>query len=187
MPTPPQPHAAIHTNAGDAQRVAIGLGSNVGDRDAHIRAALVAIDSLPGTSLLIASSIIQTEPVGPIPQGPYLNACALVRTSLEPAELLAGLQRIERDRGRDRSREQRWGPRTLDLDILVFGERSVSLPGLTIPHPRLHERAFVLVPLAQIAPDLPIPGRFGSVSEALRGLRERESATPGAGSGTMHP
>jgi len=164
---------------------AIALGSNLGDRAAHIAFAIDALRTLPESQLLAVSDIIETAPVGDIPQGPYLNACLTLRTSLEPSVLLQHLHAIERSRGRDRDREQRWGARTLDLDLLLFGERLVSEPGLTVPHPRLHERAFVLEPLVQIAPELPIPGRFGSVLEAMRALGEGKSGIQLPSSGTM--
>lgn len=165
--------------------VAIGLGSNLGDRAAHIRAALDALAALPGTTVIAVSSVIETDPVGPIPQGPYLNAAAIIQTTLAPVALLNHIHAIERARGRNRAAEQRWGPRTLDLDILLFGESTVQEPGLTIPHPRLHERLFVLIPLAQIAPDMPIPGSQRTVAGALAQLREGNREIPGAGSGTM--
>jgi 2-amino-4-hydroxy-6-hydroxymethyldihydropteridine diphosphokinase len=156
---------------------AIALGSNLGDRAAHLRAAFAALGSLPRTTLLAASSFFETAPVGPIPQGPYLNAAAILSTDLSPRELLTHLQSIETSRGRDRSASRRWGPRTLDLDLLVHGRLTVDEPGLTIPHQHLRERAFVLVPLASIAPDQVIPaspvGPPISVADALVALRDR--------------
>ena len=123
-------------------------------------------------------------PVGPIPQGPYLNAAALLSTTLSPRALLDHLQSIERSRNRDRTTEQRWGPRTLDLDLLVFGDYAGDQPGLTLPHTRLRERAFVLIPLAAIAPDLPIPaspaGPRITVAEALAALRRAGGIGPDA-------
>lgn len=169
-------------------RAAIGLGSNVGDRAAHIRFALWSMAALPGTVVLRASDVIETAPVGPIPQGPYLNACALLETALEPGALLAHLQAIERARGRDRASEARWGPRTLDLDILLYGNWTVSRAGLTIPHPRLLERRFVLAPLSQIAPDMLVPGQNRTVSQSLSLLPEGGLCeTPGPVTGTMSP
>lgn len=151
----------------------IGLGSNLGDRAGHLRAGVDALSALPHTELIAASDPIQTDPVGPVPQGPYLNAAAMVRTSLSPRVLLNVLLAIERTRGRDRSREQRWGPRPLDLDLLLYGNAVVDEPGLTIPHPRLHERAFVLVPLAQIASGLVVPTLGRTVRELLDSVEER--------------
>jgi 2-amino-4-hydroxy-6-hydroxymethyldihydropteridine diphosphokinase len=155
---------------------AIALGSNLGDRRAHLAAALDAIARLPGAHLIAASDFIQTEPVGPVPQGPFLNAAAVVETTLPPSALLESLLRIESSRGRDRAREQRWGPRTLDLDLLVHGDRVICEAGLTIPHPRLHERLFVLEPLAQIASELRIPPGGRTVRELL--LARRANPTP---------
>jgi 2-amino-4-hydroxy-6-hydroxymethyldihydropteridine diphosphokinase len=146
---------------------AVALGSNVGDRASHISAAVDLLGALPASELVAVSEPIETEPAGPIPQGPYLNAAAVIRTSLNARELLGHLLRIEKERGRDRSREQRWGPRALDLDLLVFGEDVISEPGLTVPHPRLHERRFVLVPLAGIAPRMKVPPSGRTVAELL--------------------
>ncbi|MBI1190837.1 MAG: 2-amino-4-hydroxy-6-hydroxymethyldihydropteridine diphosphokinase [Tepidisphaera sp.] len=148
---------------------AIALGSNLGDRASYLDAALRAMGSLPHTALLAASEFLETEPVGDPDQGPYLNAAALLRTELAPHGLLAALQSIERAHGRDRARERRWGPRTLDLDLLVYADLVLDEPGLTIPHPRMHERAFVLRPLVLIAPELVVPGR-GPVADLLAGL-----------------
>ena len=148
----------------------IGLGSNVGDRQAHLRAAVDGLRALPRTELLAVSDTIQTEPVGPVPQGPYLNAAALVRTRLAPRELLHALLAIELARGRDRAAEQRWGPRTLDLDLLLYADHVIDEPGLTVPHPRLHQRRFVLGPLAQIAGGMRIPGRGRTVHELLAAI-----------------
>jgi 2-amino-4-hydroxy-6-hydroxymethyldihydropteridine diphosphokinase len=168
--------AAAPLNQNSVQ-AAIGLGSNVGDRRAHIEAALVRIAALPGTELVAASDPIETDPVGPVAQGPYLNAAAVVQTRLPPRELLDALLTIERSRGRDRAREQRWGPRTLDLDLLLYGDRIVDEPGLTIPHPRLHERRFVLLPLARVAPELVVPTLGRTVGQLLTML-PRRAQTP---------
>lgn len=148
----------------------VALGSNLGDRDTHIRAALVALAALPGTTLVAASSILETEPVGPPGQGMYLNAVAHLRTSLTPRELLNHLLRIEHERGRDRASSPRWGSRTLDLDLLLFGDRVIDEPGLAVPHPHLRQRGFVLLPLSQLAPDLPLPPDGTTVRAALRAL-----------------
>lgn len=137
-----------------AVQVFVGIGSNVGDRAAHVAHALQQMAALPQTTLVQRSQVIQTEPVGPPGQGPYLNAVAELRTMLAPAVLLDALLAIERQRGRDRTREVRFGPRTLDLDILLYGDWQVDDPHLRIPHPRMPERPFVLVPLAEIAPSV---------------------------------
>lgn len=151
-------------------RAAIGLGSNLGDRHAHLAAAFDALAAAPATHLLARSSVRETAPVGPIAQGPFLNAVALIETSLPPRELLSRLHAIERSRGRDRAREQRWGPRTLDLDILLYDNLILDQPGLTIPHPRLHERRFVLEPLAEVWPDAIVPPLRRSVADLLAAL-----------------
>jgi len=151
----------------------IGIGSNIGDRRAHLNHALEALDEDLGIDLVSVSRVRETLPVGPVPdQALYLNAVASVRTSLTPSELLAALLDIERANGRDRTTESRWGPRTLDLDLLLFGEQAVDEPGLTVPHPRLTERRFVLEPLADLAPDLAVPGTGRTVAEHLAALIE---------------
>ena len=138
----------------------IALGSNVGDRQAHLAHAFEAIGQVPGVRLVRRSSVRETEPVGPPGQGPYLNAVAEVETTLAARALLEALLDIERRRGRDRSQEVRFGPRTLDLDLLAWGDAvpggdaAIDVPGLSVPHPRMHARAFVLEPLAELAPSL---------------------------------
>jgi 2-amino-4-hydroxy-6-hydroxymethyldihydropteridine diphosphokinase len=146
---------------------AIALGSNVGDRGAHIAFALEALGRLPGTRMLAKSTIIETAPVGPGPQGPYLNAAAVLETILPPHELLSHLLAIERQRGRERSAVRRWGPRTLDLDLLLYGDQTIDEEGLCVPHPRLQERLFVLAPLAEILPDAVVPGLNRTVAQLL--------------------
>jgi len=118
----------------------VALGSNVGDRAAHLAHARSRLDALPGTRLVAASRVEETAPIGPIAQPPYLNQMVVLETSLSPAELLAYCLTIEAERGRERG--ERWGPRTLDLDIVRYGKRSVREPGLTIPHPELPNRVF---------------------------------------------
>jgi 2-amino-4-hydroxy-6-hydroxymethyldihydropteridine diphosphokinase len=137
--------------------VFIGLGGNLGDRAVNLERARSALTS--GVLKPIAvSSLYETEPWGPVPQVRYLNQVMGAETALAPQELLTKLRAIEMGLGRDRSREQRYGPRTIDLDILLFDDVEVVEPGLEIPHPRLLERAFVLVPLFEIAPDLVVKG-----------------------------
>ena len=135
----------------------IGVGSNVGDRAAHMAFAFDALERAPGIRLVRRSTIHETAPVGPSGQGPYLNAVVELAVGLSPAELLATLLEIERLRGRDRASEIRFGPRTLDLDILTWGAAEpgrarIDSPGLVVPHPRMHDRAFVLLPLAELDP-----------------------------------
>lgn len=145
-------------------RAFVALGANLGDARAALDAAFVAIATLPGTRLRRASSLYRTAPIES--SGPdYLNAVVLIETRLTPSVLLGALHRIENQHGRERS--HRNAPRTLDLDLLLFGERRMATEALTLPHPRLHERAFVLRPLAEIAPRLVVPGR-GRVADLLR-------------------
>lgn len=139
-------------------RAFIGLGSNLGDRAGALRGAVRALDSVAGLRVVAASSCYETEPVGGPHQADYLNAVVEVETSLDPRALLDACHAIEDALGRDRSAEVRWGPRAIDLDLLVVGDLTVDEPGLQVPHPRLRERAFVLVPLAEVAPDLEVPG-----------------------------
>jgi 2-amino-4-hydroxy-6-hydroxymethyldihydropteridine diphosphokinase len=132
----------------------IGLGSNLGDREGNLREALALLAELGEVR---ASSFRETEPVGVTDQPRFLNAAAEVSTDLPAHDFLDALLAIERDLGRDRSREERWGPRTLDLDLLLYGDDVIDEPGLTVPHPRLAERRFVLEPLYELAPDLVLP------------------------------
>ena len=150
---------------------AIALGSNLGDRHAHISAAVLALTDLPCSRFLSVSNTFETAPVGPIPQGKYLNAAVKIQTTLPPRALLDQLLAIEQSRGRNRTTEQRWGPRTLDLDLLLYDDLILSEPGLELPHPRLHERLFVLQPLAQVWPDAVVPGRNKTVVQLLTDLR----------------
>lgn len=145
-------------------RAFVALGANLEDPAAQVRAALEALAALPGVRLIRASSLYRTAPVGVTGQPDYINAVAEVSTDLPPGELLAALFRIEEQFGRER--HYRYAPRTLDLDLLLHDELVLHTPDLTLPHPRLHLRAFVLVPLAEIAPDLRLPGR-GSVAAWL--------------------
>jgi 2-amino-4-hydroxy-6-hydroxymethyldihydropteridine diphosphokinase len=137
----------------------IALGGNVGDVRATFEKAIADVCALANAVLLARSSDYQTPPWGETDQPPFINACIAIETSLAPAALLATLQRTEQAFGRDRSREKRWGPRPLDLDLIAYDDVAMEQPDLTLPHPRLFERAFVLVPLAEIAPDRLIAGR----------------------------
>lgn len=131
------------------------LGSNLGDRAATMAKAVGLIARI-GVKIIARSSLYETPPWGPVPQGPYLNLVVAVETELSARELLNMLLGVEHAFGRDRTREVRFGPRTIDIDILLFGEEIIAEPDLEIPHPRMMERAFALVPLAEIAPDLVI-------------------------------
>lgn len=133
---------------------AIALGGNLGDSHRILLSAMTAIDQARGIQVIARSPLYKTAPVGP-PQPDYLNACILVETSLTPRALLQQLLTIENQFGR--VRQERWGARSLDLDLLLFSDQIVDLPGLTVPHSRLHERPFVLIPLMNIAPQWPHP------------------------------
>ena len=157
----------------ESSRAAIALGSNLGNRTDNIYDAIAAIGSIPHTRVLLSSTLHETPPVGPQDQPDYLNAAATVQTALEPQAMLAHLLAIEQSLGRDRSKEIRWGARTIDLDILLFvrNDQSIVLemPSLTIPHPRMHQRTFVLMPLAEIAHDWLHPKLKKSVADLLAG------------------
>ena len=135
----------------------IGLGSNLADPAAQVTRALTALGDLPQTRRLRASRLYRSAPWGLREQPAFVNAVAALETALAPRALLDAVLEIERRAGRERGAE-RWGPRVLDLDVLLYGAQQVSEPGLSVPHPHLAERAFVLVPLAEIAPGLQVPG-----------------------------
>jgi len=146
----------------------IALGSNIGDKGGTLMSALKMMSDVPGIEVRRISQFIATAPVGgPEDQPEYLNAAAEIETTLSPPELLAALQAIEKSLGRDRAVEQRWGPRTCDLDILLMGDIVVDTPPLTIPHPRMHERLFVLQPLSTIAPHAIHPVLGKTIAELL--------------------
>ena len=148
-------------------RAYIGLGANLGDRDATLERATTLLKAVEGVEVIAVSEFRETDPVGVIDQPRFLNGAAAVETTLSTRELLDALLGIERALGRVRG--ERWGPRTVDLDLLLFGDEIVDAPGLRVPHPRLHERRFALGPLAELDPELEIPGR-GRVSEVLAAL-----------------
>jgi len=151
-------------------RAYIGLGANLGDPVAQLSAALDALGRLPHTRLVGASSLYRSAPVGNAAQPDFVNAVAALETALSPRELLGACLGIERDHGRVRSFAN--APRTLDLDLLLYDERVVDEPGLRIPHPRMHGRAFVLAPLAEIAPAAVVPGH-GRAADLLAGVRHQ--------------
>ncbi len=161
----------------------VGLGTNLGDRAATIVSAIDALDSAAGVRVTARSAVLETDPVGPVRQGKFLNAVVEVATTLTPQALIATCLAIERQHGRKRETERRWGPRSLDLDLLLHGEHVVDEPGLTLPHPRMHTRAFVLDPLAEIAPELihPVLGR------SIRELRDRGATGDGGRSTAILP
>jgi len=142
---------------------ALGLGGNLGDVVDAFAYALAGLKAAPGVRILRPSSVYRTAPWGKLDQPPFLNMAVLVETTLAAGDLLQLCLDLERGRGRERI--ERWGPRTLDIDVLTYGEEAIDAPNLTIPHPRMGERAFVLAPLAEIAPELKIGGR--SAAELL--------------------
>ena len=145
-------------------RVLVGLGGNVGDSLDTLRKALRDLDGLAHTRLLHASRMYRTPAWGVTRQADFINAAALLETTLKPRALLDGLLGIERINGRER--RERWGPRILDLDLLLYGDSVIDEPGLHVPHPHLHERAFALLPLLDVDPEVTIPGR-GLARDAL--------------------
>jgi 2-amino-4-hydroxy-6-hydroxymethyldihydropteridine diphosphokinase len=163
----------------------VGLGSNLGDRLANLQRAVDLLAATDGVEFLRSSRVYETDPVGP-QQPDYLNAVIEVATSLLPDALLAACMRVESEMGRVRA--ERWGPRVIDLDLLTYGRRSIDEPGLTVPHPRMHERLFVLAPLLELEADPPLPAgrtirslRLGQAD--LSGIRP---VAPGLGRGPVH-
>lgn len=177
------PHAGVGVAAGQwlppAETVdeasapaiaAIGLGANLGDAIATVRAAIDELGTIPDSRLLRASPLYRSAAWGVKNQPDFINAVALVETTLAPRALLEALLEIERRHGRDRRNEIRWGPRTLDLDLLLHGDAVLDEDGLTLPHPQMHRRAFVLRPLLDVWPDVAIPG-IGPADLALTDLQ----------------
>ena len=149
-------------------RAYVGLGANLGDREAAIRRALELVAAEPGIEVVAVSHLRETAPVGLLDQPRFLNGAAAIETSLSPLALLKRLLAVERALGRTRD-GPRFGPRAIDLDLLLYDDVQLDEPGLTVPHPRVHERAFALEPLAELDPGLVVPGR-GAVRELLAGL-----------------
>jgi 2-amino-4-hydroxy-6-hydroxymethyldihydropteridine diphosphokinase len=147
----------------------VGIGSNIGNRRKTIAAALEQLRAEEAVELVAVSSLLETEPVGYEDQPRFLNGAAALKTNLSPRDLLGRLLDIERRLGRVRGEGPRFGPRTIDLDLLLYGDETVDEPGLTVPHPRLAERRFALEPLAELDPALAIPGH-GPVQALLAGL-----------------
>jgi 2-amino-4-hydroxy-6-hydroxymethyldihydropteridine diphosphokinase len=162
----------------------VALGSNLGDRSAHLRGGRAALAALPATRLVASSRVYETAPVGPPPQGPYLNAVVQLETRGSARELLARMLAIERAEGRKRDPdEERWGPRTLDLDLLLFSESRIDEDGLQVPHPRLHERPFVLEPLCELAGDQQHPVLGGPLRDWALRCRDPDAVWVGAADG----
>jgi len=159
------------------ERVFVSLGSNLGDREAHFRLALRRLAALPETRIEALSPVFETDPIGPPPQGPFLNAVVELRTGLTPHALLASLLDIERAAGRTRA-GRRWLARPLDLDLVLYGERVIDEPGLCVPHPRLAERPFVLEPLCALAPALSHPGLGVRIDALAAGVRDPRAVRP---------
>jgi 2-amino-4-hydroxy-6-hydroxymethyldihydropteridine diphosphokinase len=155
------------------ERVYIGVGANLGEPRETVEAALAALETLPGTRGHRRSRLYRTAPVGPQDQPDYVNAAMAFDTELAPSELLARLHGIEADFGRERN--VRWGPRTLDLDLLLHGEQVIDGPDLAVPHPRIQERGFVLAPLADLAPALRHPVLGVTVDALYAAWRETTS------------
>ncbi len=151
-------------------RAYVGIGANLGDREESLRRAVELLGAADGIEVFAVSTLRETEPWGPVAQPPFLNGVVAVETRLGPEALLATLLAVEHALGRRRDEATgRWGPRTIDLDLLLYGDRELDVPGLTVPHPRLHERRFALEPLAELAADAVVPGR-GTVAELLAAL-----------------
>jgi 2-amino-4-hydroxy-6-hydroxymethyldihydropteridine diphosphokinase len=148
-------------------RAYVGLGANLGPREVTLLRAADLLAAADGVEVVAVSQLRETEPVGLVEQPPFLNGAVAIDTSLPPRALLDLLLEIERSLGRVRA--ERWGPRTIDLDLLAYGDERVDEEGLHVPHPRLHERRFALEPLAELDPELQIPG-LGDVSAALAAL-----------------
>jgi len=157
----------------------LGLGSNLGDRKAFVDAAIDEIDTIPGTSVTAVSSVIETEPVGVTGQPRFLNAAVRIETEQAPEALLRKLKELEEHLGRKPT--YRWGPRVIDIDILLYDDVVLETEELVIPHPLMMERRFVLAPLAELAPDLRHPVTRKTVSELLSRLECRERCQPEAG------
>lgn len=154
----------------DSVIACVGLGANLGDACATVRAATQALAQLPCTRLQAGSSLYRTPAWGNEAQPPFINAAVTLATTLAPLELLDQLLALEQRFGRVRLPGERWGPRTLDLDLLLYADQIIDLPRLTVPHPYLHERAFALLPLAEVAPEAMIPGH-GTVRALLDGIQ----------------
>lgn len=151
----------------------LGLGANVGDPQKSLSQALRELAKHPKIQLIQASSLYRTAPVGVLDQPDFLNAVVQIETALDPDALMTAMLGVEKKLGRVRTK--RWGPRVIDIDVLLYGARQIETPLITAPHPRMHERAFVMTPLAEIAPDLRIPGDTKSAVQIASELPDKKS------------
>lgn len=165
----PRRGQSSHSPPEPESRSAIGLGSNLGDRREHLIAAVAGLRRLG--ELTATSSLWETAPVGDVPQGDYLNAVVILDTIRGPGPLLEQLLAIESAAGRLRG--ERWGPRIIDLDLLLYSDAVIDTPGLQLPHPRMHQRRFVLAPLAEVWPDAVVPGR-GKVADLVAAVSDQK-------------
>ncbi len=155
-------------HAPHAEIALLGLGSNLGNREAALRDAVELLARQQGVEMLNVSSFVETDPVGEVDQPRFINGAAKIRTTLEPRALLDACMGIERRLGRDREHDRRWGPRTIDIDLLLYGSRVIDEPGLCVPHPRFHQRRFALEPAVEIAGELQHPRLNASISSLLQ-------------------
>jgi 2-amino-4-hydroxy-6-hydroxymethyldihydropteridine diphosphokinase len=156
-------------------RAYIGIGSNVGDRHAHLDLAKRELGALPRTTLIKFSEVYETPPVGPVEMGAFLNAAAALETELDPHDLRRRLAEIEAKAGRTPlAQRQKWGPRTLDLDLLLYDDRVIDTPELKVPHPLMHERWFVLKPLTDVGAEAMHPVLKQTVAKLLKGVQEQQ-------------
>ncbi len=166
------------------ETVYIGLGSNMGDRAGHLKSAIEMIDAHPNCRVRVESSLYETEPLGEDSGDWFLNSVICIETDLPPLQLLNLLHEVEVSRGRDRTR-RRWAPRTLDLDILFYGDQTLDMPDLVVPHPQLHLRKFVLEPLCGIAPDFMHPVFKRTLSELLEDSDDSLKVVEWSGNGKV--
>ena len=157
----------------------VGLGSNLGERETHIRRAVEELGKLPRTKVARVSSLYDTAPVGEVDQPRFMNAVACVETELTAGELLWNLLLVEQRLGRVRTKVKKWGPRIIDLDLLFFGDSVIDEPTLKVPHPAAHLRAFVLAPLAELDPDFVHPGLGETIAAILNGLPKESGVHKG--------
>lgn len=164
----------------ESRKAYVAMGSNLNDPAGNIIRAASELGTIPGVRVIATSRLYTTAPVGVVDQPDFVNAVAMLEVSCTARDLLDGLLELERRYGRSRENERRWGPRTLDLDLLLFCGRTIDEPGLTVPHPRMAERLFVLEPLADLAPAVTPPGWTMSVGSMLERLRSAAAQEAGA-------